>query len=333
MARWAAPMSLIFLFVPVVGTCTEPLVRSGDMVCEISSRGLSALPNTSLEPKFDVHLIQGTQWSPRSFSDLVADVKQSDRRVVFYVHGNWMEHAEARRRAIHLYRLLVGTVDCKPICFIAFSWPSERQEGFARDVLGKKPRLDADSYYLARAIEMLPLQHSAGFIGYSFGSAVLCGAHHLLNGGGLENLQLNSASHINAASTSKVSHPPPARISLIAPAFDRLSLMPNGRYHRVLLGTEKLVNLYNSADPVLKRFRFFDRETSPAAAGFAGIPEIRVPVKLTSSHMQLDQLQSPLPSDSKIVQFDCRHVGRTHAELDYYTSPAIVRSLENVLGR
>ncbi len=60
------------------------------------------------------------------------------------------------------------------------------------------------------------------------------------------------------------------RVSLIAPAFDRNELNAGGDYELAMSRVERLVNLYNSSDPVLKRFRFID-VGSPVAAGFLGI--------------------------------------------------------------
>ena len=110
-----------------------------------------------------------------------------------------------------------------------------------------------------------------------------------------------------------------ARVSLVAPAFDRTALTACGRFGQALEGVDQMVNLYNSNDPILKKFRFFDRHTSPIAAGFAGILE---PV--------VDQ---PLHPNPKIVQYDCRSVGRTHAELEYLQCCAMRASLANVVGR
>jgi hypothetical protein len=72
-------------------------------------------------------------------------------------------------------------------------------------------------------------------------------------------------------------------------------------------------------DPILKRFRFFDQDGSPIAAGFAGI---MAPRSL-----------EPLSEDSSIRQFDCRSIGRTHAELDYLKCAVATGAFENVLGK
>lgn len=308
-------------------SAADGFVRHEDSIWEISSRRLSETPELGPIPQFDCYNVAGFRWSASSTNEFLEDVNCSmERRVVFYIHGNWMDQDEARRRATRLYQRLTSSIECEPICFVAFSWPSEKHERIAKDIISKKPRLDADSYYLARIVDMLPTEKKCGFLGYSFGSAVLCGSQHLLNGGTLGKLRLEHSPPR-----------PPARISLIAPAFDRMSLTLHGRYDQALAGTEKLVNLYNSADPILKRFRFFDRETAPAAAGFAGIPEQRLPARFVSKQAVAPAAAaddaSALSGNLKIVQYDCRSIGRTHAELDYHESPALARSLENLLGR
>jgi hypothetical protein len=281
-----------------------------DALWEISSRRLPDCPSKDFEPNFEVtEVADGYRW-PQSLQYLQNHiVEHPEQRVVFYVHGNWMPTADARARAMAVHQRLKCISQSDPICFIAFSWPSERREGFARDLIGKKTRLDADSLYFAQVIRSLQLQQPAGFIGYSFGAAILCGAQHLLGGGSLCSYRLDSL-------------PParlPADLSLIAPAFDRQDLTSRGKYHLAIQDHDSVFNLYNSMDPILKRFRFFDQDGSPTAAGFAGLMEPR-------------SLQ-PLSEDSSIRQFDCRRIGRTHAELDYLKCALATGAFENVLGK
>ncbi len=284
--------------------------RSSDTIWEISSRNLPDCPSLDYEPLFTVHENADCRWWPQTLDSLRVHISSHpEQRIVFYVHGNWMPQQDAKERALAIYRRLASfATDGAPICFISFSWPSERREGFARDVIGKKSRLDADAYYFALAMERLQLQQSAGFIGFSFGSAVLCGAQHLLAGGNLCGYQLSVTPASNV----------PANISLIAPAFDRGELTVRGRYHLALEDSDSVVNLYNSIDPILRRFRFFDRDRSPVAAGFAGLLESRS--------------DAPLAASSTIAQFDCRSIGRTHAELDYLKCSHACRAFENVLS-
>ncbi len=64
---------------------------------------------------------------------------------------------------------------------------------------------------------------------------------------------------------------------------------------------EELVNIYNSRDPVLRRFRFIDRVTTPIAAGFSGLADPRA--------------TQPLQADARIAQYDCGEaVGTSHDE-------------------
>jgi len=283
---------------------------AGDALWEISSRRLPDCPARDFEPSFEVtEVADGYRW-PQSLQALREYIQQHpEQRVVFYVHGNWMPSADARERAVAVYQRLKCISPAVPICFIAFTWPSERREGIARDLAVKKTRLDTDSRYFAQVIRSLQLGHPAGFIGYSFGGAVVCGAQHLLAGGAICDYRLDSL-------------PParlPANITLIAPAFDRQDLTPRGKYHLAIQDHDSVFNLYNSMDPILKRFRFFDRDGSPIAAGFAGISAPRS--------------VAPLSEDSSIRQFDCRSIGRTHAELDYLKCAVATGAFENVLGK
>ncbi len=69
-----------------------------------------------------------------------------------------------------------------------------------------------------------------------------------------------------------------------------------------------MVNLYNSRDPVLRRFRFISRLGDPIAAGFRGFGPIYDP-----------RSTSPLTANDIIEQYDCGSlVGNSHNEKTYY---------------
>ncbi len=296
--------------VPAEGLCQSwDSCRAGDSIWELSTRSLPDCPQMGVDYAPELCQLTAGAWSLgaiESLRELVAS--PTGPRLVVYVHGNRMPRQQARDRAHIIYQHLVSSANCEPICFLALSWPSEQTERLPQDVDRKKRRLNADAYYLANFIGALDVQRPIGYWGYSFGCAIVCGAHHMLAGGSLHGYQLAG--------------PPAARsldrTSLIAPAFDRQDLTPRGQYHLALVAVDKMVNLYNSVDPILRRFRFFDRSTSPTAAGYAGILEPRS--------------ISPLSADRKIVQYDCRTIGRTHAELDYLTCPCISWAFRNVAG-
>ena len=115
--------------------------------------------------------------------------------------------------------------------------------------------------YLANVLTQLPMELPLGALGYSFGAPVTCGALQLLGGGSLAGRAL----------PAPATRPSSIRLSLMAPAFDQESFSLNGRYRKTLEIVEQVVNLYNSDDPILRRFRFFDRESAPVAAGFSGL--------------------------------------------------------------
>lgn len=284
--------------------------RPGDSLWEVSTRALPDCPQIGDEHQLELFQFQQGCWPAQSLESLRQFTSTaSGQRVVIYVHGNRMSQQDLHLRAQQVYRRLVSSVSCEPICFIAFSWPSDRSGRLGHDVAIKKQRLNTDAYYLASFVQSLDLQQPIGYLGYSFGSAVVCGAHHLLAGGTLHGYQL--------------AEPPRQlyqdRISLIAPAFDRQGLTARGKFSQALVGVEKVVNLYNSIDPILKRFRFFDRNSSPVAAGFAGISD---PCST-----------SPLDADLRIAQYDCRCIGRTHLELDYHTCSSVVYAFRNAVGQ
>lgn len=283
--------------------------RPSDSVWELSTRCLPDCPQLGMGYSPELCQLEGGLWSSRTIESIQQLVAGPDgQRLVVYVHGNRMPRQEARDRAYIVYQHLVNSTNCEPICFVAFSWPSEQTERLSQDVDRKKLRLDADAYYLASFIRSIEVQRPIGYLGYSFGCAIVCGAHHMLSGGRLHGYQLSGSPAVQYLD----------RMSLIAPAFDRQGLTPMGQYSQGLEGVEKMVNLYNSVDPILRRFRFFDRSTSPTAAGYAGILDPRS--------------ISPLSADNKIVQYDCRSIGRTHAELDYLTCPCVQWALRNVVG-
>lgn len=299
----------LLLCSPAAMSLAGDACRPGDSIWELSTRNLPDCPQSGVQYSPELCQLDAGGWSHQSIESIRQRVAgPAGQRLIVYVHGNRMPHQAARERAHVVYQSLVHSTNCEAICFVAFSWPSEQTERLAQDVNRKKLRLNADAYYLASFVRSLHMDKPIGYLGYSFGCAIVGGAQHMLVGGSLHGYQLGG---------------PPAmfhldRVSLIAPAFDHQDLTPVGQYSQMLAGVDKMVNLYNSVDPILRRFRFFDRSTSPTAAGYAGILE---PRSIT-----------PLSADRKLVQYDCRSIGRTHAELDYLGCPCVIWAFRNVAG-
>jgi hypothetical protein len=281
-------------------------LREGDSVWEASTRGLGECPAPGAPLK--ISRLIGCKFYASSLEAFLADpVAVTAPRTIVYVHGNWMEYDNARERGLTLYRMLCQQTS-DPIRMILFSWPSEREGRVAPDVREKAALTQIESYFLADFLKNAPQDKPLGLLGFSFGGAVISGTLQLFAGGSLDGRTLPEPRPCF----------PSTRVSLTAPAFDRAQFSSTGKFALALNNVERLVNLYNSQDPVLKRFRFLDRG-APVAAGFLGI-------ELRSG--------GPLNSDPRIVQYDCsRAAGRTHSELDYYKEcSAFKHSLQNILG-
>ncbi|MFN7732503.1 MAG: hypothetical protein ACK5OB_11415 [Pirellula sp.] len=262
-------------------------------------------------PGFDVHRLADGCWRSDSLERALAD---DGRLVIFYVHGNFMERNNSlqrvriidgylRRRAHRSYRLIM------------LSWPSQPEPHPYRNVLENAEGAEDQSLYLAWLLEQLGDRSQVSLLGFSFGGRTVTGALHLVSGGTIPGL-----SHSHASGTPDLRSI--YRVGLVAPAVDRTWLSPTGRHRHALDRVDGLVNLYNSSDPVLRRFRFLDRMSRPIAAGFTGFESLANP-----------RITEPLAGQPAIRQYDCSQaVGNTHSERTYYSQcPCFMPLLDHLL--
>lgn len=290
----------------------SPCLRAGDELWEVSSRCLPDLERcTTLNPvTFRVLNFTGQAWQASSEGALQASFQSNPTmRTIIYAHGNWMTIDNARGRGSFVYNRLSQRAG-EPVRFIIYTWPSQRDGGPIRDVYQKADRSNTDTYYFAQFLSRVPEESPLGILGFSFGGRVVVGGLHMVSGGSLD-----------GRTSSVWPAPRKVRVSLVAPAFDRNWLAAGQAYGFAMNNIEALVNIYNSQDPVLRRFHFLDRLSTPIAAGFSGLNDPRA--------------TQPLQSDQRIEQFDCGcAVGSSHDEMNYYTHCAFYRrALDNVLGR
>lgn len=287
-------------------------LRPGDELWEVSTRCLPDLqPCVSVSTvTFQVSQCTGQGWHTSDQDQLQASfVAAPFMRTVIYAHGNWMTADNARDRGTYVYQR-VSQRAAEPVRFIIYSWPSQRDGRPVRDLYDKVERSDVDAVYFAHLLLRIPEQTPIGLMGFSFGARVVCGALHLVNGGQFEGRRSP------VWPTERHLH-----ISLLAPAFDRGWLAQGQPYGLAMNGMHSLVNIYNSRDPALRRFRFLDRVSAPIAAGFTGLADPRS--------------TQPLQADVRIRQFDCGpDVGTSHDEMTYYQECcAFIVALDNALGR
>lgn len=292
--------------------CNRCVVRPGDEYWQISSRGLPDLePCSTLTPvTFRVSKWDGCRWIQSDQQQFTASFElRPTVRTVIYSHGNWMTYENGHCRATYVYGRVSQRAE-EAIRFVAYTWPSQRTGRPVRDVYEKADRSNTDTYYFAHLLSSIPAESPLGIIGFSFGGRVVCGGLHMVSGGRLE-----------GRNSPVWSTPRQVRLGLIAPAFDRTWLVANHPYGEAINSVDRVVNIYNSRDPVLRRFRFLDRVSAPIAAGFTGLADPRA--------------TEPLRSDERIRQFDCSDaVGSSHDEMTYYQKCCHYNILiDNVLGK
>lgn len=286
---------------------------------EISSRHLGACVDEDVLSKLSYSKRDelACNWIPSSLSELLGTIQGrvlgNQATVVVYSHGNWNSVATARRRATMIFDQ-VRSRSSEPVVFVLYSWPSDRGKGVAKDIREKNRRLPVESHHLAKLLSELPSESRISLIGFSFGCPLICGALHLERGGSLAGYSLSNP----------VDRCEMYRLSLTAPAFDRCRLGPNGTYKYALGNVSRVVSLYNSTDPVLKRFRFVDENYDPVAAGYAGLPRYSY---------YCDSPGAAKICNPEITQYDCKSVvGRTHSEEEYICkSAAFQESISNLI--
>jgi hypothetical protein len=142
-------------------------------------------------------------------------------------------------------------------------------------------------------------------LGYSFGARIVTGAIHLMAGGQLAGRVLPPRVGAGVA----------PRVVMVAAALHSTWLQPTGYHALAPTRLDHLLNLYNSRDPVLKRYRALDKCARPAAAGFAGLAA-----------------GGCGRGDEWLEQRDVsRLVGRTHAADHYLHHPHLLHQMRAVL--
>lgn len=217
---------------------------------------------------------------------------------VIYVHGNRMPACEAVNRGRLVYHRTVRyqTINRRPIRWLIWSWPSERQGLALRDVRIKAQRTDAQSLYLAWLLrEQIRRGMTPKLIGFSFGGRVATGSLHALAGGSVGGRRLPGDHQLGAG----------IAVGLLAPAIGSDWLAAGRQHGLATQNISHLTLLYNESDAVLKRFGLLDPVGNVEAMGYEG-PRSFAP--------RADGSQLP------VAARDCSNtLGRRHSEADYYS--------------
>ena len=231
------------------------------------------------------------------------DAASSELHNIIYVHGNWMPADLTRERGLLISRYLAQR-DHSPFRFTIFSWPSTREKHALADVRENAIVAEVQGLYLASFLQHMPAERRLGIIGFSYGARAVTGALHALGGGTL-----------CGRTVTVGSYPQEIRISLMAAAIDRGWLLEGGRHQFASQRIISIVNLYNSNDPVLRRYRLISTSSRATAAGVTGLVLPRNWLNLPPA----EGTAVATPNYVRLQQYDCRsQLGRSHDERSYY---------------
>lgn len=226
-----------------------------------------------------------------------------DLHNIVYVHGNWMPADLTRDRGLLISRYLAQRAHV-PFRLTIFSWPSTREKHALADVRENAIVAEVQGLYLGTLLQQFPADKPLGIIGFSYGARAVTGSLHALGGGTLCGRTL-------AAGT----YPAEIRVSLMAAAIDRGWMLEGGRHQYASRTISSIVNLYNSNDPILRRYHLISTSSRATAAGVAGIVLPRNWLNLPPA----EGTTVAAPSHVRLRQFDCRgDLGRSHDERSYY---------------
>jgi hypothetical protein len=200
------------------------------------------------------------RWTQIAWRDVLADF-DAPMATIVYVHGNRVECGEDKAEGLSFYRAMAHRrAGGAPMRFIVWSWPSGKVPGLVRAYQVKAARTRLVSWQLAWAIDETPADAPVALVGYSYGARVVTGALHLIAGGQLSGLQLQTGGRTDSR---------PLRAALVAAALDANWLRPGGYHGRALDQVDQLLLINNQLDPAM-RFYHLALEGRMRPLGYAG---------------------------------------------------------------
>jgi len=298
---------LIVLICGAMAHATDGLSdqRSLDEIWMVSERHIGYLQSEEIPPLVTKRYDWASGWVDAETTDL-SQPASPEQILVVYIHGNRMSSCDADYHGRYVYRLITSQIDDPvSIRYVIWSWPSAEIQGQMRDLRGKARRTELSGYCLGWFLAQLPEQQRVSLLGYSYGARIATGALHLLGGG-----QLSGRTLPETAAPG-----PQARVVMFAAALHHNWLRPGGYHEMAWSHLDYMLNLFNSCDPVLKRYRFLYKGSHAQALGFVG--------------MYTGDLG---PSRELIEQRNvCNVVRKSHSESGYFRSRRLLQRMQQVL--
>ncbi|MDA7978929.1 MAG: hypothetical protein MPJ50_09195 [Pirellulales bacterium] len=232
-----------------------PATGSENEVWLVSARTRGACAD---QPRLAYWRYEAGVWVPASLEELASGLPLP---TCVWTHGNWVSHDRAATMGWEVYERFKSCGAPAPFRLIIWSWPTDRSGNIRKDAQTKAVRADKFAYPLAWLVDKLPMGAPVSLLGFSYGARLDAGVLHLLGGGSQRGRYLEQDSQ---------APPRPMRGIFLSAAMDNFALAPNGQQGFALPFAQRIVNLYNSRDIVLRFYPLLWRAGGPKAAGHRG---------------------------------------------------------------
>jgi hypothetical protein len=207
------------------------------------------------------------RWERADLAGLLAD---PDRPLVFFVHGNRYEPADAKAQGLSLAQRMAQARGGLPPRVVILSWPSQKQGVLLKDGRRKYERAYADGQYLAWLLGQVEPEQPVAIVGYSFGALVATEA--------LDELTRRDATLADGMRWAD--RPGRTHLVFVAPALRADALAPRGPFRRTIDGIDRITLLINSRDEALRFFPLLEPHAKAPALGFVGMPRRWLPAEV-----------------------------------------------------
>lgn len=206
--------------------------------------------------------MEGTVWTKKPASEFNS---AEDLDTMLVVHGSPATVSLVSEVCLDVYQHIQTVIpeSKKRMRYVIWSWPADRQvTGLVKEFRDQAMRSQPQGFYLGHVIDQCRSKNDTVVVGYSMGARVASCALHLLAGGKSE-----FTPPIESISNNRVAY------LIVAGAINRDWLEPGQHFGEALKSTSRFLNVYNSTDPLLKRYpKLYPKgKLRPEATGYKGL--------------------------------------------------------------
>lgn len=279
-------IALILLFIGATKLCavnpsilqnySTKLRHEGHEIWYVTTRHLPQYENLAESiAQIGYYKMEGEAWNKKTAAEFNS-AENLDTMIV--VHGSPATVSLVSEVCLDVYQHMQTIIPNSKtrMRYVIWSWPADRQvTGLVKEFRDQAQRSQPQGFYLGHFIDQCRAKNKTVVVGYSMGARVASCALHLLAGGKSE-----FAPPITPRSNNKVSY------LIVAGAINRDWLEPGQHFGEALKSTNRFLNIYNSTDPLLKRYpKLYPKgKLRPEATGYKGL----------FSHANLEEFDIPV---------------------------------------